>query len=643
MTIDHQALSHQSAYSAESRKLLGVHYTPDAVIEYIVRLTLRPYFEQSDSTSIRNLTIVDPACGSGLFLLKAFDVLRSFWTQHLGHFRAEDAQHILENNLCGVDIDASAVRVAKERLAYKAKEFGVEAVDLEQTIHQGDALMRPVRHLQLAMPFDGEASADIFNWHQRFPRVFAQGGFDCVVGNPPYIRIQHVQPERRAKYAGLYETARGRFDVAGLFIELAHLLTRPGGRIGYIVSNKLLSTHGASHLRDFILTHCTLVEIVDLTDTKLFEAAVLPMILIIENKSADAESFVHASIREIEAPLLTPVSVEHLLAPLEQTQLPLRVDVEWGGQYYRVEKFVSPRPTLRRRVWTFHYPTERHVLEKLGETAVYTLASAARKISVGLKTTADNVFIKPMTLEFVERSGLEREVVFPVLESHNVRRWRCHWSPEQDLYVLYPHQEQEGKVIPIWLNRYPNVQRYLLSHRNQLEARAYLKESGRQWYEIWVHQSPADFKQLKLVVPDIATRNSFALDDQGFFINGTCFYILLRDPSLEHYLLMLGLLNSRVLEFFHKMTSGNALYAKRFRYWTSYLKPYPIPDVAHPKNSTVVKKIIENTRDLVEVSDEQERSALEDENDKLVYRLYELTDQEIQMIESSLAFQSTSI
>ena len=157
MTIDHQAFSHQSAYSIESRKLLGVHYTPDAVIEYIVRLTLRPYFEQSDAASVRNLTIVDPACGSGLFLLKAFDVLRSFWTQRLGHFRAEEARHILENNLYGVDIDASAVRVAKERLAHKAKEFGVGTVDLEQTIRQGDALMRPARRRQLAMPFDGEA------------------------------------------------------------------------------------------------------------------------------------------------------------------------------------------------------------------------------------------------------------------------------------------------------------------------------------------------------------------------------------------------------------------------------------------------------------------------------------------------------
>jgi len=641
MKIEQQARYHQSEYSDEKRKSLGVHYTPDAIVEYIVRRVLQSCFERGDSESIRNIAIVDPACGSGLFLLKAFDVLCSFWKQHFGQFSAEDARYILENNLYGVDIDASAVHATQDHLRQKAKEFGAEVIALERTICQGDAVMRSAPALQLGMSF-GEDLPDTFDWQQTFPWIFTQGGFDCIVGNPPYVRIQHIQPERRAKYAELYETARGRFDIAGLFVELGKSLAKPSGRIGYIVSNKLLSVHAASRLRDYILTHYTLVEIVDLVDTKLFEAAVLPMILILENKVAQAESFIHASIQEVAVPSLTPIPVEQLLAPLEQTQLPLRADVEWGGRYYRVEKFASPLPTRRQRVWAFQYPTERHLVEKLRENAVCTLASVARKISVGLKTTADNVFIKPMTLEFIERYGLEREVVFPVLESHNIKRWQCHWTPERDLYVLYPHREQNGKVVPISLNRYPNVERYLLSNRQQLESRTYLKESGRQWYEIWVHQSPSDFRQRKLVTPDIALGNSFALDDRGAFINGTCFYIILRDQSLKHYLLMLGLLNSKVLEFFHKAASGNALYAKRFRYWTSYLKPYPIPDIAHPRNSGVVEKIIENTRRLVEVSDERERSALEDENNRLVYRLFSLTDQDIQTVESSLAFQNTS-
>ena len=264
MRIESQAIHHQTKYSGEQRKLLGIHYTPEAVVEYIVCHSLRPYFGGMDSKSVRNISIVDPACGAGLFLLKAFELLCSLWEQRFGRFCAEDAQYILENNLYGVDVDKSAVQVTKENLAQKAKDFGVETVDLDHTIRRGDALMQPVFHPQLEMLLDVDTFANwsveepeaSFNWSQLFPQIFAQGGFDCVIGNPPYIRIQHVQPpERRAKYVELYETARGRFDIAALFIELANNIAKPGGRIGYIVSNKLLSVNGASQLREFILTN----------------------------------------------------------------------------------------------------------------------------------------------------------------------------------------------------------------------------------------------------------------------------------------------------------------------------------------------------------------------------------------------------
>jgi hypothetical protein len=176
-----------------------------------------------------------------------------------------------------------------------------------------------------------------------------------------------------------------------------------------------------------------------------------------------------------------------------------------------------------------------------------------------------------------------------------------------------------------------------------------LKKSGRRWYEIWVHQSPADFQPLKLVTPDISTRNCFALDDKGLFVNGTCFYILLKNSSIEHYLLVLSLLNSSVLEFFHKVTSGNRLYSKRFRYWTSYLKSYPMPDFRHPQHVATINRLIENTRkilslrilqilQILQIADRKERLILELEkmNDQLIYRWFGLVDNEIKEIEDIL-------
>jgi adenine-specific DNA-methyltransferase len=644
MEIESQALQHQSQYSDRRRKLLGIHYTPEIIIDYIVHCTLQPCLEKADSEASRNVTVVDPACGAGLFLLRAFDLICHFWIEHFGHLSAEDVRYILENSLYGVDIDKSAVQATRDNLMRKAQDFGVGAADLDHTICQGDALMRPVSHEQLEMPFHVEQSGETFNWHRRFPQVFAQGGFDCVIGNPPYIRIQHIQPlERRAKYIELYETASGRFDIAGLFIELANSITKPGGRIGYIVSNKLLSINGASELRNFILKHYNLVEIVDLTDTKLFTAAILPMILIMERTQVRTKALLYTSIQEAKTTHQSSLPVEHLLSPLERRQTPSRMNVEWNGRRFRIERFESPMPNGKKQVWTFHHPTEREILAKLSGNTFCTLDSIACKIGVGLKTTADDVFIKPMNLDFVRRHKFEQEIVHPILESHNIQRWGCDWEPERDLYVLYPHQEQDGKVTPVHLEDYPNAEQYLLSNREQLESRAYVKKGGRRWYEIWVHQSPGDFAQLKLITPDIAPENRFALDTGNYFVNGTCFYIILKDQSIEYNLLILALLNSKVLEFFHKVTSGNALYAKRFRYWASYLKPYPIPDLAHPRNSTIVKQIIKNTGKLVEMSGEKEIANLESENDRLTYQLFGLTDQEIEELEYSLSFQSVVV
>ncbi len=113
--------------------------------------------------------------------------------------------------------------------------------------------------------------------------------------------------------------------------------------------------------------------------------------------------------------------------------------------------------------------------------------------------------------------------------------------------------------------------------------------------------------------------------------------------SFEHYLLVLSLLNSRVLEFFHKVTSGNKLYSKRFRYWTSYLKNYPIPDFRQANSMTIVKQLIANTRQLLQSYDKKEQQVLEQNNDHLIYGWFGLVDDEISEIEKILLLHKERI
>jgi len=626
--LTESARNHQTKYSEQQRKLLGIHYTPDSVIDYIVRHTILSYFEKNNFVELRKIKILDPACGSGLFLLKAFDLLCSLWQQQFGKLNANSIRYILENNLYGVDIEAKAIHEAKQQLEKKANLFGVKEVTL--SIQQGDALLHSFAQRQIHLLSE---NVKTFNWQEKFPTVFAEGGFDCIIGNPPYIRIQHVQPEeRRIQYIERYQTARGRFDLAILFIELGHYLLKPEGKLGYITSNKLLTTKGAAALRAYILEHYNLIEILNLADTKIFEAAILPMILIMEKQINASNSFLYTSIQEIRNPPNTYLKVNDLFELLnQQTRY-----IKWQQRYFQIEQFETALPTMNQSVWTFHAPKEHQLIEKIKNHSNCTLADISQKISVGLKTTADNVFIKPMTLDFINQQHLESIVVFPLLESHNISKWHCDWQEKRDLYVLYPYQYQNNKLLPIDLNFYPNTKKYLLSHQKQLQARNYIKKSNRQWYEIWVHKSPADFKPLKIITPDISTHNRFALDDKGLFVNGTCYYILLKEESLEHYLLVLSLLNSSVLEFFHKVTSGNTLYSKRFRYWTSYLKSYPIPDFRHAKNLTTVNQLIANTRILLQTTDKQKQNTLEQNNEQLIYRWFGLVEDDIKEIEKIL-------
>ncbi|MDO8140500.1 MAG: N-6 DNA methylase [Candidatus Brocadiales bacterium] len=623
--IETKARQHEQTYSIDHRKLLGTHYTPDSVVDYIVNRTLRPYLESPDLFT--NIRILDPACGSGLFLLKAYDILADCWKKTFGSFTSKDAQHLIENHLFGIDVDEEAVLATRKHLIQKASL--ADAISFSQNIVVGDALcLRPFYN---QMQFGKQPLLKT-----SFGKKFSEHSFDCILGNPPYVRIQNTPLEKRERYISAYTTAVGRFDISSLFFELSDYLLKENGRLGFIVSNKILSTSGAKKLRNFLLTHFAIEEIVDLSDTKLFDAAVLPLIFLAARSKERFNHIAYSSIMESHRKTDTVQHTTNLLKLLKDSGIPSETDACVNGRVFKVRRFFATLPSKRVNVWTFHNERENALLSKLRCNSAYTIGDLCEKISVGLKTTADSVFIKPMTESFIKQHGIEKNLVFPLIESHNVNRWSCSWNSQTDLYVLYPHIEQNGKVIPVDLDKYPRAKNYLEKHRPQLEKRSYIKDSQRQWYEIWVHQSPEDFRQRKIITPDIASHNRFALDNNGFFVNGTCYYLILKDKSDIHYYSILGLLNSKVIEYFHKTTIGNSLYAKRFRYWTSYISVYPVAKRLFD-STRLVTQLVMNVSRLLNNPNVKECIDIENENDNLCYQLFDFTKSEIQEIETILS------
>lgn len=614
------AYHHEQNYSATDRKTLGIHYTPDSIVDYIVRQTLAPGFKSPDF--LLKIKILDPACGSGLFLLKAFDILAEEWTQQFGHFNDEDACYLIENCLFGIDIDENAVHTAKQHLAAKISDEN-QREKLKFHIIVQDALsLKKSKQTQL----DIGKNIDLI--------CFDGQQFDCIIGNPPYVRIQNTSLSKN-ELQTTYQTAQGRFDLSSLFIELAEFLLKQGGRVGFVISNKILTTAATKTLRQFLATQFCIEEIVDLSDTKLFNAAILPLILIAERAVRGNNEIQYSHIIQTNYPTAPILQTDNLLDFLKNLSPLAETYVEYKHKCFQIRRFPTILPK-QHTTWAFHHHSEHKLLLKLKNLSAMTLEQMSEKISVGLKTTADSVFIKPMTQAFITQHQFESQLIFPVLESENVKRWRCDWQLDRDLSVLYPYTESNNKVFPIDLIDYPHVAHYLQQHHSQLAARTYLQQARRQWYEIWVHHAPASFRQRKIVTPDISTRNCFALDEQGFFVNGTCFFIILKHDTLIFYHAILGLLNSNVIEYFHKVSSGNTLYAKRFRYWASYIKHYPIPKKLLD-SMELQTQLAQNTAQLTQAKNQAEIFELEYCNNQLCYQLFDLTQDEIREIENKLA------
>lgn len=274
----------------EVRKAGGVYYTPTYVVDGIVDATLGNLCVGKTPAQVKKIRVVDPSCGSGSFLLGAYQFLldwhlrwymennptrraRSIYLDQTGEWRLSVAERkqILLNNIFGVDLDARAVEVTKLSLLTKVLEgetdetlkpqlalFNERALpDLGKNIQCGNSLIDAAVCRDL--PTGGVRREEVFDWQARFPEVFSGGGFDAVIGNPPYVLLQnadlHAMREGLARH---YVSARYKVDTYALFMERAATLARRGGYVAFITPNSYLRNEHARHLRELLLTTATI-------------------------------------------------------------------------------------------------------------------------------------------------------------------------------------------------------------------------------------------------------------------------------------------------------------------------------------------------------------------------------------------------
>lgn len=635
----------------------------------------RKYAKQAEK-----IRICDPACGSGSFLIGAYQYLLDWHLKYYtdlpalklqqagnppkkkkdnpltpdSNLTTAEKKRILLNNIYGVDIDPQAVEVTKLNLLLKAMEgetqasisrqlsFFYERVlpNLSNNIKCGNSLIgNDFYDNQLDLFPEQLKKINAFDWENGFAEIFNQGGFDAVIGNPPYIRIQTLKetaPEAVEYYNERYKSAiKGNYDIYVVFVEKGLQLLNAKGKLGFILPHKFFNAKYGQALREILSKGKNLEQIVHFGVEQVFLDATTYTCLLFLNRS---------EINSVEF---------HKVTDLNKWMNEKQADTEIINH----KKFSADE-------WNISIGKISGILDKI-ETISPKLNDLTNKIFQGLITGADKVFILNQiepTLFHSDATGkeyfLEEDLMHPLCKgSVNLRRYHISNITKS---ILFPYESINGKtkLIPLVKLKkdYPKIYEYLLENRHLLEAREKGKWKNERWYAFGRTQNLNEMEIQKILTPSIAVYSSFTFDEKGeyYFVGsgggGGGGYGISLSPEIEmNPKYILGILNSKLVDKYIKSVSS-PFRGGYYAYNRQYIEQIPIKDaIASNKLDThnQIVKLVENLLNLnkqlhdtkLETQRQQIQRAIdhsEKKIDELVYELYGLSEEEIKVVEGSV-------
>lgn len=555
----------------EEAKAHGVHHTPPRLARFLASQLAVAV----PRTIGRPLTILDPACGDGELLLAAFQSLPP------------------TTRLVGIDRRPDSIRDAQKRL----NDAGVPLENLE--LWSGDFLDWIASEIEAEEQLgSGELAADR-------PRLLDR--FDGIIANPPYVRTQVMGAKKSRHLARLFDT-NDRTDLYHAFIVAITRALSHNGCMSILCSNRFLTTRSGAAVRGILSQDHRILKIIDLGDTKFFKAAVLPAIVVSQRSSDGSNSFPLVSVYErVDGSDRTEVPVVVAAADIMEAVAEDRPGlVKHDGKNFVVSCGQVRDLRESTRPWTL---TRGDWLARVRAGAKFELQDLGR-VRVGIKTTADAVFIRDDWQDLPASVRPEDELLLPLVTHRVARRWALA-DPEHR--ILYPYRREAAGRTPVDLKEWPRARAYLQTHRERLESRSYVTAAGRAWWEIWVPQKPAGWAPPKLVFPDISESPRFAFDSSGSLVNGDCYWFAAHPAFATDELLylVLAVANSQVAQRFYDECCGNRLYAGRRRYMTQYVGKIPIPDPC----TNASRALIERTRELLRATASELSVTVDDERE----------------------------
>lgn len=552
-------------------KATGATYTPPDLADFVAAEMIREW----DGDHRAPLRILDPAIGEGSLLLSLLKRLP----------RDEPVE------VWGFDNNQRAVEAAATKItqAYPNASLHLSCGDF--------------------LAFAGLGQSDLFE--RGAPELF-----DLIIANPPYVRTQVMGASSAQALAAQFGLS-GRVDLYHAFVLAIARVLRPSGVTGIIVSNRFMTTKTGSTVRRMFQERLRLRHVWDLGDTKIFDAAVLPAVIIAEGLDGTPRTLpTFTSIYETkDEPHESMDSVTAALGGDGVVAVP-------DGRRFRVQRGLLDSSSQSGGVWrvatdendSWLSTVERHTWARFGDLG---------RVRVGVKTCADRVFIRR---DWHDLPAEERPEVLRHLTTHHIgRRFKAD-SAKAVRQILYPHEFVDGRRRAIDLAAYPNTRKYLEEHRRELEARSYVLEAGRKWFELWVPQDPGAWGRPKLVFRDISEEPCFWIDLDQTIVNGDCYWLVCDDPTKEDLLwLAVSVGNSTFIESFYDHCFNNKLYAGRRRFITQYVEKFPLPDPA----TAIAKSIIAKAKMAFAAAGTPEGLRVHGEIDRLVWASFGLPIEEV--------------
>ncbi len=678
----------------EVRKAGGVYYTPDYIVDYIVENTVGRKIRDRTPEEIEAIKIVDPACGSGSFLIGAFDYLLRYHLEYYlkdatrikkamsagiiyqageGRYRlsTKTKSKILVNNIYGVDIDTQAVEVTRlslllkvledENLEYREQLFKAHdehiLPDLSANIKCGNSLISGDYYDDKDMKLFGPAemrAVNAFDWRKEFKDVFKNdlaraannvtsppdlvmkdkdltsppallqcgegrsgGGFDCVIGNPPYVR-QELLSESKGYFQNHYTTFQGTADLYVAFIEKGYSLLKDDGLFSYIVANKWMRANYAKSLREW-MKQKHIEEIIDFGDLPVFQQATTYPCIIRLRKAHPAESFLAVNMDSLNFTSL--------------------------NDHVRNKRFQVIQSRLSPEGWQLANTAELDLLEKIKSKGVPLEQYVEGKIYYGIKTGLNEAFVIDAETRdrLIAEDSKSAEVIKPFLAGRDIKRY-APLLPDKYL-ILIPKgwtKEKGGNDRTAWKilsDKYPAIAQHLKVHEEKCEKRY---DKGDYWWELRACEYYDEFENIKIIYPNILSKPEFTYDEQQLYTNQKCFII----PTNDKY--FLGILNSNITFFLFRKILPK-LRGDFYEPSYIYFKLFPIKTIdslninekgIHDKIVNLVDSMLASQKQLASAKSDSDRSliqqkidALDRQIDKLVYELYGLTEEEIHLVE----------